>query len=110
VPSGTVIKTEPAGGTKADKGSRVTVVISSGIAQVTVPELRGLTQEDAEQALTDKGLESNVIFRQDTAENAGRVIDQSVTPNEQVPPGTTILLTVGSGGESTTTVTPTSSP
>jgi serine/threonine-protein kinase len=113
VPSGTVIRTEPAGGTKAPRGSRVRMITSSGIAQVTVPELRGQTQADAEAQLQNLGLKSSVVTRQDTAENAGRVVDQSVTPTERVPPGTTILLTVGSSAATTTTTvatTPSSTP
>ena len=42
-PSGIVVSESPAAGTKADKGSTVTLSVSSGPGNVSVPSVQGLT-------------------------------------------------------------------
>jgi serine/threonine-protein kinase len=112
VPSGQVIRTDPAGGTKAPRGSRVKLVTSSGKAQVTVPDVRGKTQDAATSQLSGLGLQVSTLFQPSDPANAGKVIDQSVTPGNQVPPNSSILLTIGSSSSTTTSgsTTPTSGP
>ena len=56
VPKDQVIRTDPAAGTQVDKGSNVTIVVSSGKAQVSVPSVTGLTKAAADNAITNAGL------------------------------------------------------
>lgn len=51
VAEGSVIRTEPAGGEMVDKESTVRVVISTGPSDVTVPNVEGMTEAEAVQAL-----------------------------------------------------------
>lgn len=55
VPEGSVIRTDPAAGTRVFKNTSVVVFISTGPKQVAVPEVTGLSEEQAEQTLTDAG-------------------------------------------------------
>jgi len=55
VPSGEVTRTDPAAGAQVDRGSGVTVYVSSGPAQVTVPSVTSLTTTDADAALQGAG-------------------------------------------------------
>jgi serine/threonine-protein kinase len=104
VPEGQVIRTEPAGGTQAPKGSAVTIVVSSGPSGVVVPQLLGQTQEDAEAQLAQLGLNSSVI-RVQSPGNEGRVVEQLTPAGEEVPAGTVIVLRVGQTAPATTTTT-----
>ncbi|MFC4564089.1 Stk1 family PASTA domain-containing Ser/Thr kinase [Nocardiopsis mangrovi] len=92
-PAGQVIRTDPAGGTSADPGTAVNLVVSSGSAQATVPDLVGMTEQEATDAAADAGL--SVRFEQEESdEEPGRVIRQDQGPNSRVDPGTQIVATV----------------
>ena len=56
IEAGRVIGSEPPAGTEQTVGSRVTVLVSSGPAQVRVPDVKGDTQSAAESALANAGL------------------------------------------------------
>jgi serine/threonine-protein kinase len=56
VPSGQVIGTDPAGGSEADKGSQVTIFLSTGPKSVNLPDLHGKQLNDALRILSQKGL------------------------------------------------------
>ncbi|WP_194408781.1 Stk1 family PASTA domain-containing Ser/Thr kinase [Microbacterium cremeum] len=52
VPAGEVISTDPGPGTRVERDSEVTVVVSLGPAEATFPKLNGLTEEDVRAQLT----------------------------------------------------------
>jgi serine/threonine-protein kinase len=56
VESGKVISTDPTGGSEADKGSQVTILVSTGPKSVNLPDLHGKQLNDALQILSQKGL------------------------------------------------------
>src|SRR5205085_1153888 len=56
VAEGTVISTSPPGGAKADEGSTVTITVSKGAGEVSVPAVVGSSREDAITVLTQAGL------------------------------------------------------
>ena len=56
VPVGVVIRSEPEAGVKLDEGKVLTLVISAGPAPRVLPELSGLTVDDATQKLKAAGL------------------------------------------------------
>ena len=91
-PENEVINSNPPGGTAVDKGTTVTLLVSKG--QVTVPNVVGLSEDDAKSALKDAGLKSSVT--EDTSGSApeGQVTAQSVPQGQQRPRGTTIEITV----------------
>ena len=55
VPEGSVSRTEPAAGSRVFKNSVVKVFISIGPKQLKVPEVAGLSAEEARKLLTDSG-------------------------------------------------------
>jgi serine/threonine-protein kinase len=89
---GVVINSTPLVGEQVDVGSKVTLFVSKG--QVTVPNVVNQNIDDATKALEDLGLK--VTTKDDPAAPSpdGTVTAQSIAPNEKVPPGTTIELTV----------------
>ncbi|MEJ2578009.1 MAG: Stk1 family PASTA domain-containing Ser/Thr kinase, partial [Kineosporiaceae bacterium] len=76
VPKGNVIRQDPAANTQVDKGSTVTLYVSSGSDSVAVPDLSGKSQDDAQTALEVAGLKlGQVTTRDDPKVKAVRVID-----------------------------------
>ena len=57
VPAGQVIRSEPPAGQKESIDSAIVIVVSTGPAQVQMPNLINLSREAAEAALTDQSLQ-----------------------------------------------------
>ena len=108
VAEGSVVRTNPVFGLPADSGSKITVYVSSGPQKVAVPQVKGLSESEARSALTKAGLDAQVDYVDLAAgdANIGRVISQGTAANTQVASGTKIVLTVGRGSATTTTVAP----
>jgi serine/threonine-protein kinase len=110
VPKGNVISTTPGPNTPAPKGSPVTIVISTGPQLITVKDVTGESQAQAESDLTALGFNPFVTqVPVSNPANIGKVISQSPAGGSQETKGTTIVLTVGEANSSTTTST-TSTP
>ena len=87
----------PSAKNQAAKGSTVTVTLSPGQKPITVPNVVGYTQSQAESALSGAGLKYTYADSQysDTVA-AGSVISQTKS-GETVAAGTTITLTLSKG-------------
>src|SRR5262249_51550473 len=59
VPKGRVIKTDPKADTQVDPGTKVTLIVASGL--VTVPDVTGKSIEAARKQLNDLGLQVNSL-------------------------------------------------
>lgn len=97
-----VIKTEPAGGTKAAKGSKVIVTVSNGSEkkEVEVPNLGGLTEAQARDSLTSKKLNAgNVTHENSDSVAAGMVISQNPTRGTTVTEGDSVDFVISDGPE-----------
>ncbi|MGV9192818.1 Stk1 family PASTA domain-containing Ser/Thr kinase [Microbacterium sp. MC2] len=79
VPPGTVIGTDPGEGTRVDKGTEITVVVSAGPAAQQVPALAGMSAEAATTALGDVFIEVTDTPQRFTDATAGTVVDATVT-------------------------------
>jgi eukaryotic-like serine/threonine-protein kinase len=95
-PEGVVSAQIPASGTDAAKGSTVTITVSTGPEQATVPTVEGQQRQQAEKALKDAGFQVQVV-EQDTDDPAQQnvVIDQDPAGGSQAPTGSTVTITVG---------------
>jgi eukaryotic-like serine/threonine-protein kinase len=98
-PEGTVIKTDPSAGTKADKGSTVTMTISSGPATAQVPSVAGLSRSSARSRLTDAGFEIEERREASDTVAAGRAIRTSPPSGTTRDKGSTVILLLSSGVE-----------
>ncbi len=93
VPAGQVTRTDPPADTRVEKGSTVTVYVSTGPAPRPLPELSGLTVADASAKLTALGLEvelADPVF--DELVPAGTVISWTVPDSPSLTAGDTVLL------------------
>jgi serine/threonine-protein kinase len=96
VASGKVIRSDPAGGAEVDEGATVTIFVSSGPAQVDVPNVVGMTEEEATKKLKDAGFQVKVQTRPVTdEEDDGRVVDQDPDVGAKRPKGSVVTITVG---------------
>lgn len=104
VPVGDVIRTEPIAGTTLKEQASFTIVVSTGPAPRVLPELTGLTVEQATAALLDLDLVLEVGGQvNDETVPAGTVLTWSVpsvpglAAGDTVVPGTTVVVQVSSG-------------
>ncbi len=113
IEEGLVIRTDPASGSLQDKGSWVTIVISTGFPTVQVPGVVDLFADSAEQTLRQVRLEVEIVLVPVPIGNAsvGRVITQKPAPFEEVLLDSVVVIGVGEASDdpiSTTTTTTTS--
>lgn len=92
VKEGSVISTDPSAQTSARLGSTVSVVVSSGLAKVGVPDLTGDTKEQAQSALATAGLKLGSTTKQTSTQTAGTVLSQSPEGGASAPAGTSVNL------------------
>ena len=97
VEEGHVISSDPEAGTEVEEGTEVTIVISLGEDQATVPDLRNKSASDAEAALKEAGLSGSASEEYSDSVAAGQVISQSIDQGEKVDKGTTISYVVSKG-------------
>jgi eukaryotic-like serine/threonine-protein kinase len=102
VPAGRVIRTDPAAGAMAPKGSTVKQAVSTGPAQVAVPDVSGQLQAAATNTLTAAGFQVTTVSSPSTPANNGKVTNQSPAAGTPVAKGSTVTITVGSGVPPTT--------
>src|SRR5207244_12068727 len=74
VPTGQVTRTAPPAGTQLDKGSTVTLFISSGPRRVTVPSVVGESQDSASAELAKVGLKVQPVSQDLTNESTVDVL------------------------------------
>lgn len=91
-----VTRTEPAAGEVGNKDSKITLYVSKGIGQTTMPKLVGKTKADAEKALADAGLKGE-IEEVNSEEPAGQVIAQETEEGTVLQRMTTVKYMVSAG-------------
>ncbi len=96
VPQGQVISTNPPAGTLVSRGTTVDLVVSSGVAQVQVPNVVGQPQGVAQANLAAAGFKVTVLTQPATNPGqVGTVISQNPAGNTTAPAGSTVTITVG---------------
>lgn len=95
VPKGVVVNTRPPAGTPLSPGTGITLVVSVGAPTISVPNLIGLSIDDARAALEEVGLTLGTsIYRTSQAGAPGTVIQQNPQANTLAAAGTAIDVTV----------------
>ncbi len=97
---GAVVAQDPAAGTSLTPGETILLSVSEGPVKVTVPDVRGLTEDEAMSALARAGFKVNPV-QQESSQTAGTVISQVPSQGAQAPEGSTVTIQV-SAGESAT--------
>ena len=97
--NGNVIETQPLGGSRAPKGSTVTVQVSTGPTQIPVPRLARLTQQQAEQQLSALGLQLDPKVGHDASsvEDKDKVVNQNPPEGSKIDAGSKVTISLGKG-------------
>ncbi|HEY0716075.1 MAG TPA: PASTA domain-containing protein, partial [Streptosporangiaceae bacterium] len=88
-PQGTITRQDPRDGTPISQNETVTVLVSTGPPEVTIPNLAGQNLNDARQQLQQLGFKVNVT----RFGPFNKVI--SVNPSGQAPKGSTVTIFAG---------------
>lgn len=98
VDKGKVAATDPKPGSMVDIGSTVTIQLSSGAAEITVPDVSGQTQDAARKTLEDAGLQvGSVKYEDDSKVAADRVIRTTPEAGSSASKDEEIILVLSSG-------------
>jgi serine/threonine-protein kinase len=97
-PRNTVIGQDPAGGTSADEGSRVTINVSDGPAIVNVPKVVGDGRNEARRKLVAAGFKVEEEAVASETVKLNRVVAQSPDPG-LAERGSVVTIEVSSGPE-----------
>ncbi len=106
VPAGNVISQSPSGGSTANPGSTVSLVVASAPATVKVPDVKGDTADAASGNLTGAGFNVTKKFQDVSRQSRdGIVISQSPGAGSTAGKGSTVTIVVGRFSATTTTTT-----
>ena len=101
--AGLVVSTSPDRGTYVQPGSTVTITVSKGREQVTIPSVSvGMTYEEAVEALNDAGFEGTVKEATEYSASVGNGFVTRYSPSKTVDPDGTVTIYVSLGTQSTT--------
>lgn len=95
VPAGQVISQSPGSGEKVKEQRTIHLVVSKGVGDITVPDLSGMTVEQARQRLKDLGLVVGKITQGSVdGKPDNTIVAQSPSGDSKVSKGTTVDLVV----------------
>jgi serine/threonine-protein kinase len=97
VPPGRVISQKPSPGDTVRRGHTVTLVVSRGKAQVDTPDVVGMEEDEATEAIEAVGLNHRAESKNDETVPKGAVISQSPIAGEVVVGGSQVSLVVSMG-------------
>ena len=100
VESGKVIETNPKAGSTVKEKSKVTIKVSSGKEAITMKDYRNKTYEAARDELKKLGFTVEKKEENSDSVEVGKVISQSIAPNQKVEGKDTVVTLVVSKGES----------
>src|SRR5262249_14234505 len=95
-PKDTVIDQDPRGGASLARGGTVTLFVSKGPKQTTVPDVSSQDEDSARQVLQQSGFSVDVQDQDTTDPNQdGIVLSQDPVGGTKAKPGTTVTIVVG---------------
>jgi serine/threonine-protein kinase len=97
-PKGVIVNTRPPAGATLPPGGRVTLVVSVGAPTLTVPDVRGLTLEEARAILEQTGLTLGTYFRRTSEAPPGTIIHQTPAPGTLSASGAAVDLILARRG------------
>src|ERR1700735_556650 len=97
VPAGQVVGSTPPGGTIVDKGSHVSVVVSSGPGVIGLPDVNGKSSSEAMKILREKGFQPTTQSQASESVEKGRVISTNPAAGIEVQVGSPVTVLVSSG-------------
>lgn len=98
IEAGKVISTDPAAGMEVKEGTHVKMYVSMGVEKVEVPQITGITSEEAQAALAAVGLIGGSVTEEYSEEyDAGYVISQGKSAGSKLEKGSAVDYVVSKG-------------
>ena len=97
IPTGQVVKQDPEGGSKVKEERLVTIYVSKGGEEVSMPELKGMQKSVAESKLIDVGLKLGVVTEEFSSQPVGTVIGQDPRAGTKISKGQVVDLVISKG-------------
>ena len=97
VPAGQVVSQYPEAGAKVKEQRLVTITVSKGGQELTMPDLKSMSRSNAEEKLKKMGLKLGAVFEENAKEPAGTVINQDPRSGSKITKGQTVDITVSLG-------------
>ena len=101
VASGDIILQSPEGGTKSKLGTTIYGIVSLGPAAPLVPDLLGLSPDEARHALEETGLVLGSVSYRVSEVAIGYVCAQSIPPDTETTNGKAIDIVISASSETT---------
>ena len=95
--SGQVLGQNPLPDAVEPRGTKVVLDVSQGQRTTTVPQIVGMTREQAELALQNAGLEPGDVVQRESPSPRGQVLSSSPTAGQRTPLPSEISFVVSSG-------------
>ena len=105
VAKGTVISQSPSANGKATKNSVVTITVSSGAGEVSIPNVVGLTASTASNQLGQAGFTVTTTSQSSSTTPSGSVISTNPTAGTKAAKGSAVAIVVSTGPPASTTTT-----
>jgi len=99
---GTVMLQQPVSGTRVDEKTRIKVKISKKLEEVVIPDLSGLTEEEATKVLMAKELKLKVIGSQHSDIEKGLIISQNPPAGENKAKNSQVSVVTSAGQDMVT--------
>jgi beta-lactam-binding protein with PASTA domain len=95
-PADVVVQMDPVANTLAGRGSTITLFVSKGPKESTIPDVTSFGRADAIATLRSSGFKVLVEVSDTTDPSQdGVVLTQSPDPGQQAPPNTEVTITIG---------------
>jgi beta-lactam-binding protein with PASTA domain len=95
--SGQVLGQNPLPDAVEPRGTKIVLDVSQGQRTTTVPQIIGMTREQAELALQNAGLEPGDVVQRESPSPRGQVLSSSPNAGQRTPLPSEISLVVSSG-------------
>lgn len=96
---GTIISSSPESLTEVAEESTVTVVVSMGAEKITVPNVVGSTQQEAQSTIEGSNLQFKVVQGYSDTVATGKVVSQDIEQGRKVDKSTVITCVISKGPE-----------
>ncbi|MFI2104515.1 Stk1 family PASTA domain-containing Ser/Thr kinase [Isoptericola sp. NPDC019693] len=97
-PENTFLGQDPAGGTEVDRGTVVTVTFSAGPDTIAVPQLAGMTEDEAKATLEEAQLTLGDVSDANSKDvDEGQVIESKPAEGQAVSEGSSVDLVLSNG-------------
>ena len=104
VDKGLIVSQDPAAGETIKTGDTITVNVSKGLGDGSVPDLTGKDKSDASDILEAAGFKLGEVSTEASAKPEGTILDQSPEAGSELEKGKTVDITVSDGSKAKTSV------